>query len=167
MELVSVRIDKSQSSRGRVRLVGDVAYDDRPGKVEQYWFEVPEKYADSLSVSGYPWLACLLPLAVTRKEPLRLCRPIDPVLSANASRLMKIWTGWYPRLRIVPIDAEVKPVEPGPGPAETAAFFSGGVDSFYTLLRNKEASDRESFPAIDRLLCVWGFDIDLYKHGEF
>ena len=61
----------------------------------------------------------------------------------------------------------MKPVEPGPGPAETAAFFSGGVDSFYTLLRNKEARDRESFPAIDRLLCVWGFDIDLGKPGEY
>jgi hypothetical protein len=101
MELVSVRIDKSPSGRSRVRLVGDVAYDDRAGAVEQYWFEVPEKYADSLSVSGNPWLACLLPLAVTLRERLRLCLPIDPVLSANASRLMKIWTGWYPRLRVV------------------------------------------------------------------
>jgi hypothetical protein len=167
MELVSVRIDRSPSSRGRVRLVGDVVYDDRPRTPEQYWFEVPETYADSLSVSGNPWLACLLPLAVTRREPLRLCRPIDPVLSANASRLMKIWTGWYPRLRIVPIDAEVKPVEPAPEPGETAALFSGGVDSFFTVLRNREERDRESFPVIDRLLCVWGFDVGLDTPEEF
>jgi len=167
MELVSVRIDNSPSGRGRVRLVGEVSYDDRPRKSEQYWFEVPESYAASLSASGNPWLACLLPLAVTRGERLRLCRPIDPVLSANASRLMEIWAGWYPRLRIVPIDAEVKPVEPGPEPSETGAFFSGGVDSFYTLLRNKETRDRGAFPAIDRLLCVWGFDVDLHKPEEF
>jgi hypothetical protein len=167
MELLSVRLAEAAPRTGRVRLVGDVAYDDRAGAVEQYWFEVPEKYADSLSVSGNPWLACLLPLAVTLREQLRLCLPIDPVLSANASRLMEIWTGWYPRLRIVPIEAEVKPIEAGPGPAETAALFSGGVDSFYTVLRNREVTDRASIPAIDRLLCVWGFDIDLYKPGEF
>jgi hypothetical protein len=155
MELASVRIAKSPYGRGRVRLVGDVIYDDRRAKPEQYWFDVPEAYGDSLSVSGNPWLACLLPLAVTRGEPLRLCRPIDPVLSQNAARLMQIWVGWYPRLRIVPIEAEVKPVQAGTGPSETAAFFSGGVDSFFTVLRDRETRDRAAFPVIDRLLCVW------------
>ena len=167
MELVSVRVEKPPSGRGRVRLVGEVVYDDRPRKPEQYWFEVPEKYADSLGVSGNPWLAWLLPLAVTRREPLRLCLPVDPILFTNASRLMRIWTGWYPSLRIVPIQAEVKSVDSSPAPAETAAFFSGGVDSFYTVLRNKEMSDRSAFPAIDRLLCVRGFDIDLDNTREF
>jgi hypothetical protein len=166
MKLVSVRLAEAPGKR-RVRLVGEVTYDDRPRKAEQYWFELPEKYADSLSESGNPWLACLLPLAVTRREPLRLCLPIDPVLSANAARLMKIWTGWYRKLRVVPIEAEVKPVEPIPAPAETAAFFSGGVDSFFTVLRNKEQDDRSAFPAIDRLLCVRGFDIDLDNTREF
>jgi len=105
MKLVSVRLAEAPGKR-RVRLVGEVTYDDRPRKAEQYWFELPEKYADSLSESGNPWPACLLPLAVTRREPLRLCLPIDPVLSANAARLMKIWTGWYRKLRVVPIEAE-------------------------------------------------------------
>jgi hypothetical protein len=167
MELASVRIAKSPYGRGRVRLVGDVIYDDRRAKPEQYWFDVPEAYGDSLSVSGNPWLACLLPLAVTRGEPLRLCRPIDPVLSQNAARLMQIWVRWYPRLRIVPIDAEVKPVQAGTGPRETAAFFSGGVDSFFTVLRDRESRDRTAFPVIDRLLCVWGFDVGLDTPEEF
>jgi len=167
MELVSVGIDKAPSGRGRVRLVGNVVYEGRRRETELYWFELPEEYADSLSTSGNPWLACLLPLAVTRKEPLRLRLPIDPLLSANASRLMQIWTGWYPRLRVVSIEAEVKPPETRSGPAETAAFFSGGVDSFYTVLRNREARDRADIPRIERLVCVRGFDIDLDKPQEF
>ncbi len=167
MELRSVRTGEAASAGGRVRLIGDVVYDGRPGQTEEYWFEVPEKYAGDLSVTGDPWLACLLPLAVTRAEPLRLCLPVDPVLSANASRLMRIWTGWYPHLRIVPIEVEVKPLDSGRGPAETAALFSGGVDSFFTALRNSEPCDRATFPVIDRLLCVWGFDIDLDAPEEF
>lgn len=166
MELLSVRIGDAPVAAGRVRLVGDVAYDDRPGQVETYWFEVPEKYADSLSRSGNPWLACLLPLAVTRGEPLRLCRPIDPVLAANAARLMETWKTWYPHLHVVPIEAEQAPPE-GVGARETGALFSGGVDSLFTLLRNGEQSDRTAFPAIDRLLLVWGFDLPLEKAEEF
>ena len=111
MELVSVRVAESPSGRGRVRLVGDVLHDDRPGKTEQYWFEFPERYAGALSVSGNPWLACLLPLAVTRGEPLRLRVPVDPLLLSNASRLMEIWSQWYPHLRPVPLEAEAKPTE--------------------------------------------------------
>jgi hypothetical protein len=167
MELVSVRLAEAAPRTGRVRLVGEVVYDGRQREREEYFFEVPAKYAGSLSDSGNPWLAWLLPLAVTRREPLRLCLPVDPILFTNASRLMRIWKGWYPRLRIVPIEAEVKAVEPRPAPTETAAFFSGGVDSFFTVLRNKEMSDRAAFPAIDRLLCVRGFDIDLDNTREF
>jgi hypothetical protein len=161
------RVFTESAGSNRVRLIGEVIHDDRPGEVEHYWFELPERYADSLSISGNPWLACLLPLAVTRGEPLRLCRPVDPVLRANVSRLMSIWSGWYPEAREVRIDAETEPTEPGPGAPEAAALFSGGVDSFFTLLRNDEERDREAFPAIDRLLCVWGFDIFLSTPQEF
>jgi len=165
VELKRVFVESAGASR--VRLVGEVIHDDRPREVERYWFEIPERYADSLSTSGNPWLACLLPLAVVRREPLRLCRPIDPVLQANVSRLMRIWTGWYRELQEVRIEAEQEPTQPGPGSPEAAALFSGGVDSFFTVLRNDEARDRDTFPAIDRLLCVWGFDIFLSTPEEF
>ena len=166
MELVSVRVAGAPSARDRVRLLGDVVYDDRPREPEQYWFDVPEKYAGSLSVSGNPWLACLLPLAVSRGEALRLCLPVDPMLLANASRLMQIWSGWHERLRPIRLEADSSPTDPGPGVRETGAFFSGGIDSFYMALRNDEG-DRASVPRIDKLLCVWGFDIHIDATHEF
>ena len=43
MELVSVRIEESPQAAGRVRLVGEVAYDDRPG-LETYWYDVDEEH---------------------------------------------------------------------------------------------------------------------------
>jgi len=52
----------------------------------------------------------------------------------------------------------VQATEPGPGPRESAGFFSGGVDSFYMVLSN---------PEIRRLLCVCGFDIPLRVPEEF
>jgi hypothetical protein len=162
MELVSVGIGEAPSAPGRVRLLGDVVYDDRPGQVEQYWFEVPEEYAPSLSLSGNPWITSLLPLAVTLRQPLRVCAPVDPVLFANIPRLMETWSEWYrrrfPWVRPVPVEAPSKATEARPGPREGAAFFSGGVDSFYMVLGN---------PEIRRLLCVRGFDIPLRAPEEF
>ncbi len=162
MELLSVRIGEAPSGPRRVRLVGDVVYDDRPGKVEPYWFEVPERYAESLSLSGSPWLACLLPLAVTLRQPLRLNVPVDPILLENVPRVMQTWCDWYrerfPGIGAVPIDARSKATEPRPGPRESAAFFSGGIDSFYVVLRN---------PGIEKLLCVRGFDVPLHVPEEF
>src|SRR5262245_39546223 len=162
MELVSVRIGEAPSAPNRVRLLGDVVYDDRPGEVEQYWFEVPEKYAASLSLSGNPWITSLLPLAVTLRQPLRVRAPVDPVLFANIPRLMDTWAAWYrrrfPWVRPVAVDAPLQATAPDPGPRESAAFFSGGVDSFYMILGN---------PEIRRLLCVRGFDIPLRVPEEF
>lgn len=170
MELVSVRIEKSPRTPGRVRLVGDVSYDDRPG-TEAYWFDVDEKYADALSLSGSPFLACLLPLAVTLGQNLRLRVPVDPLLFENAPRLMETWTTWYrkkfPHLRVVAIDAELeKAPRARVGPLKTGAFFSGGIDSFYTILRNEELEDRSAFPRIDSLLWVGGFDLPLGSSEE-
>ena len=48
---------------------------------------------------------------------------------------------------------------------EAAAFFSGGVDSFYMVLKNREA--RSEAPPIGRLISMWGFDIPIEAAGEF
>ena len=169
MELVSIRIEESPHAAGRVRLVGDVAYDDRPG-TETYWFEVDEEHAGALSLSGTPWLAWLLPLAALLGQKLRICAPVDPLLAENAPRILKTWTTWYrkrfPQLRVVPIEAEVATAPPAPVARETGAFFSGGIDSFYTVLCNLEREDRERFPKIDRLLWVGGFDLPIESPEE-
>jgi hypothetical protein len=145
-----------------VRLCGEVAYDDKKHKPEIYWFDVPEQYSEYLSESGNPWAACLLPLAVTLGEPLRLCRPIDRLLFENASDLVDIWASWHSHLRVIPIEADLIVAAPH-GHNKTAAFFSGGVDSFFTALRNQEHSIRST--PIDDFIHVWGFDI-LLKHEE-
>ena len=164
MELVSVRIEESPQAAGRVRLAGEIAYDDRPG-LETWWFEVDEEHGASLSLSGTPWLAALLPLAASLGQSLRIGIPVDPVLAANAPRISEIWASWYrkrfPWLRPVTIQAGLEPAPPEPVARETGAFFSGGIDSFYTVLENAEHEDRAQFPKIDRLLWVGGFDLPL------
>ena len=165
MELLSARLADAPLARGRVRLVGDVVYDDRPDR-EEYWFEVSERHADRLSTSGNPWLACLLPLAASRGEALRVHLPVDPTLLANARRIIEVWSSWG-RGRPVPIEAEALPTRPGDGSRRTGAFFSGGIDSFYMVLRDGTLPIEPPVPPIDALLCVRGFDIHIEDGEEF
>lgn len=164
MELTSVRVVPSPTDGGRIRLVGEVAYDDRPGTgPESYWFDVPEEHAGALSQTGNPWLVCLVPLAVKLGEPLRLCLPVDRLLARNVEELMAVWRAWYPELHRVEVIAKrVEDLPQARGP-RSGSFFSTGVDSFFTLLRSMEPGE---IP-VDDLVTVWGFDLPLSDTAAF
>lgn len=153
-----------EGAGGRVRLCGEVRYDRGPVRSEIIWFEVPGPLAGFLSVSGNPWLACLLPLAVTLGEPLRLSAPLDTSLHRGVMELMHIWEGWYPHLHAVPIEADVPgPVPVAPVPKRAMTFFSGGIDSFFTILRY----EAESGMPIGDLVKARGLDIPLQNSQAF
>ena len=167
MELTAIRIQKSPLAEGRLRLVGTVAYDDQVRPPEEYWFDVPERQAASLSVSGNPWAVVLLPLAITLGEPLRLALPVDGILLENLQELQRIWACWYPHLRPVPLNAAVSDPTQRTDKGRTAAFFSGGVDSWFTVLSHSAPRIETKTGAIDDLLCVWGFDVPVDSPDTF
>jgi hypothetical protein len=165
VELQRAWVMRSPTSADKVRLVGEVTYDRRFAKSEQIWFEVNERYAEFLTNSGNPWLACLLPLAVTLGEPLRICKPVDRQLYNNVQELMRIWKEWLPHLHIVPVEVNIIESPLRETPSKTALFFSGGVDSIHTLLRYEAEAD--SRQGIDDLLFLWGFDIPIPNKNAF
>jgi len=147
--------------------MAEVSYHDKAFPPESYWFEVSEKYAEFLSNSGNPWLICLLPLAVTLGEPLHISEPVDCQLYENVQELMHIWKCWYPHLHVIPIEAEVVHAERQESPVRVAAFFSGGVDSFFTLLWHNGKSNSSKKFHIEDLLLVCGFDVPLANQEGF
>ncbi|WP_334064107.1 hypothetical protein [Alteromonas genovensis] len=83
---------------------------------------------------------------------------------------------WYPQLTIVDvkhggIDQSNLSVTSEQSTKKTVALFSGGVDSFYTLLRRRTPKNEgTTLPVIGELhgiLNVWGFDIPLDKEDEY
>src|SRR5690348_11635612 len=170
MDLLSVHVAGSPSAPRRVRLAAEVACDDRPGRSETWWIDVPEERAGALSTSGTPWLAAMLPLAATLGEPLRSRVPVDATLLAGARRILSTWREWYrerfPEIREVAVEADSLPASSYAGARENAAFFSGGVDSFYMVVTNGEPSRGGGLPPIDRLVTVGGFDVPLAAPEE-
>jgi hypothetical protein len=167
MQLEGCEVIKSPSVEGAVRLVGEVTYDRRFARSERIWFEVSERHAEFLTDSGNPWLACLLPLAVTLGEPLRIGRPVDRELYNNVQELMRIWKEWLPHLHIVPVEVNIIESPLRETPSKTAVFFSGGVDSFHTLLRYDSEAGAGSHQVINDLLLLWGFDIPICNNVAF
>src|SRR5690348_5680570 len=110
------------------RLTGIVQYAD--GVREEYWFEC----GWAMTGSGSPWLAALLPLAATLGEPLEIPLPVDPLFLARADEILRLWRQWLPRMQVVAVTAP-RDDRPAPRPEAIAAFFSAGVDSFFTALR--------------------------------
>ena len=154
MEVTRIELIDSPATRERVRLVGHIQYDVDKAR-EAIWFEYPRALANDLSCTGNAWLAAMIPLAVTLNEALRIHAPVDAQLLDGVRDLNNIWRGWYPHLPIVSIEAETTHAAPL-RPTRTAAFLSGGLDSFFTVLRPRESSTE-----IDDLLTVWGFNVPI------
>ncbi len=168
MRLARVELQKSPLEANRTRLAGEVVYDSTSRKSEWIWFDVPDAHAAELNRTGSPWLACLLPLAVTLGEPLRLGLPVDRALREGVEGLMQVWKVWFPGMyEPVPIEADLLPqAEPSPS-GRTGAFFSGGLDSFFTLIRNLPGGEAPWKIPIDDLITVWGLDVPMRAVEEF
>jgi hypothetical protein len=120
------------------------------------WFRVPaglhpsdEAMADALFPIG-------LLLAMSTDGILELDQPVSAPLLENADIVQDILLSWHGhKLSRARIEVAARPsgaVERAPG---VAACFTGGVDSFYTLVKNSER--------ITHLVYVHGFDIPLAR----
>jgi hypothetical protein len=166
MRLASVRKDASPDTPGFVRLTG--AVERESGEAFDIWYEVPSELEADLSESSNPWLVAMLPYALPNGETIVSDLPADATLLENLKGLIAVWCDWYPqykpptiRIPAAPLAAE-EPFNP-----KSAAFFSGGVDSWFTVLRHAPERESAAIGRVDDLITVHGFDIPLDAQDEF
>lgn len=117
------------------------------------WFRVPEKYAPDEQTIGDAFLASMLPVAMARGEDMVIDAPVSAKLLEGIETIQSTLFSWYPDvLKRVSITAAAE-VSVAPTGSKTFSCFSGGVDSFSTLIKNRDS--------IDTLAFVEGFDIPL------
>jgi hypothetical protein len=157
--------EQSSFKPGFVRLSAEVEYDDDyPSEV--LWFDVEESYKDGLSKSGNPWVVSLLPLAVYLGQDIYIDRACDYQLLQNLEEIMAVWNSWDKALSRISIVADTI-LEPAYKKDRRAAFFSGGVDSFFTILKLEEQAKNNKARSLNDLILVWGFDVPLQNSEEF
>jgi hypothetical protein len=82
-------------------------------------------------------VAAMLIPAMQAGEDLEVDVPISPLLCFSLPRIRDVFHTWYPAFKRIEI--RCLPADPATGerPANAATFFSGGVDSFYSLLKHR------------------------------
>ncbi len=145
-----------------VRVSASFASRRRPRRKEILWFEFPDAFAEKISRTAEPWLQALLPLAVRWGEPLEIDAPVDETWLRNAHETMRLWSRWYPKLK--PVEIKTAGFRPSVATLEgrgLGLFFTGGVDSFYSLLFHDQTAVETNTKAVDHLIYVCGYDIPL------
>jgi len=127
----------------------DVEVDAGGGDPETLFF----KSADvSLQQRADALAACALLFAMKAGRGLTVEGALSPRLKDKLNTLQDIYSSWH-GLDKISVRAEGVPVHTSGGGDRVGLFFSGGVDSYYSLLKNQ----RE----ITDLIFVHGFDIPL------
>lgn len=99
--------------------------------------------------------------AMGTRANIRLHGPATRQALRNLAEFQLAWSRWLPdRYEPVAIEADVV-VDARPREGERAlSAFSGGVDSTFTLLRNRPSADPTTF-SLEHVVLVHGFDIAL------
>lgn len=117
------------------------------------WFE-----SDDLNLVAAPeaFGSALLLVSLHHRRKLVIDAPVSATWLENIQKLFPIWRDWWGYKPIMPdlitrTDSSAKPTE------AKALLFSGGVDSFYSVL---------NAPRHDFLVSIHGFDIPLTDHAR-
>ncbi|GGC96076.1 hypothetical protein [Undibacterium terreum] len=167
MRLLNTVVGPSALTDGFTRITARIVMDIE--EEMSLWVDVPDELKDGISDSGNPWVIAMLPIAAARHENIQLSLPVDALLLENLRGISKIWSGWYPELSEVAIDCSTFSSIETLKPEKCAAFFSGGIDSYYTIARRLPDSGT-GLPVvghIDDLLSVWGFDVSANDEASF
>ncbi len=111
--------------------------------------------SDRVSPLADPFLAGALIPAMRRGWSLQFADPISAQVVAGSEQVQRILAGWFKSLRPVTVEAPITAPLDASGRRGVAAFFSGGVDSFYSL--------QEHLEEVTHLIFVHGFDIALHR----
>ncbi|MGE0128762.1 MAG: hypothetical protein AB7U82_11840 [Blastocatellales bacterium] len=119
------------------------------------WFESADV---ALSPSPEAFASAMLIPAIARGEALTVEDSLSAVWMSNVSQILPVFREWWGYQELAPQPASVKS-DDVMRMESTALCFSGGVDSFYALLR--------SGYTINHLVFVLGFDVALDDRVRF
>jgi len=119
----------------------------------EIWYKVPNGAVGDGAAS---LLALTLLPAMRLGKAIRVNAPLSPRLLSALPTIQEILHAWDPRFKKVAIHAQPGPPSPEAG-HHVGLFFSGGLDSFYSLLKRRDE--------VTRLIFVPSFDVAAHDPG--
>ncbi|MCO6412677.1 MAG: hypothetical protein J5I92_08030 [Thiogranum sp.] len=121
-----------------------------PRRPYEVWFRTD---GGAINDSAEPFLPAALIPSMRRGWTIRVDGALSPALVEGAQQIQNVMCGWYRELQPVSIEAQPRAHDDTALPRAVAAFFSGGVDSFFTLQQHRDE--------LTHLVFVHGFDLPL------
>jgi hypothetical protein len=116
-----------------IRVVGLLEWQ---GRTQELYFEYPARFGEFVSPHADGFAAALLPAAMRAGEDLAIVPPLSEPLAFQLGRIRDVFHCWHPdEMARIELDLRTRPRAAPREPLRAATFFSGGVDSFYTLLK--------------------------------
>ena len=116
----------------------------------EFPYNIEEKYIHPANAL----LVAFLPIAMRLNQDLRIDGEVSKRLLKNMAEFQEIMNKWYPeetsKVKIIVNDSYDDEIQKE---GKVISCFTGGVDAFYSLIKNEKE--------IDDLLYVWGFDLPL------
>lgn len=127
-----------------------------PAAEGEAWIQLPEGTKTDDEAAADAFFIIGLILAIGSDGVLEMDQPVSSRLIYNSQAAQDILRTWYPK-QLVParLDVTSRSQDQSPLLDKTVSCFTGGVDSFDTLIRNE--SD------VDALMYIYGFDIPLAR----
>jgi len=143
-------------------LQADIAAAPHIADKQTIWFRFPTSlYDSSANIANGFLAACLLP-AMKMHLPLHIEGVVSKRLLSNMRTFMDIASAWIPGL--INVDITTAGIEESVrGGKAVGCFFSGGVDSFYCLMKHETDPSGGKTGKVSHLIFVKGFDIPLSK----
>lgn len=167
MRLREIKKGPSPERPEFIRLSGEVLFEhDQSSCV--YWVEYPTAYADEISTDGNSWLILMNLLAASSGEDITVDHPVDPYLLEHLKAVRREWHAWDQQWKLTRFVCPNLKAMARTG-QKTGAFFSGGIDSYDSLLRNNESPNNEgdAADAITDLITAHGLDFPLTLYDHF
>jgi hypothetical protein len=150
---------KVVETRTGARLSASVRGENLPSSL---WFEVPAERGAALSARGDPFLPPLLLRSLVHPGPIVIEAETSPELLTSAHRaaaLLETWEMPPDRKGGARLDIQAPLGIAACRGTGVGAFFSGGVDSFYTVLKNIARYPVGDSRALTHLVMLHGFDV--------
>lgn len=120
-------------------------------KTCRVWFSTKEEINNCTDVFLVP---CIVP-AMKKSSHINYPGAVSHKLYNGIYKAQEILSGWYSDLNAIDLCGGIKDDLPVRNNGDVACFFSGGVDSFYTLLKHSDE--------ISKIVYVRGFDVGLLE----
>lgn len=125
-----------EEAPGHCRLAARVRLENGPGAEHELWFQFPAAWRSQITASADAFIPALLPPAMVTESRLVIEGETCPRLRESCTQIQDILAAWVPGARRIQIEGPLRSAAPPRRDRGVGAFFSAGVDSFHTMLKN-------------------------------